>query len=1630
MNQDNKHVKSLRSIKNSCITDHINYINAYIKENQLNDVKDYQRGVQRYNDVKKLMFDVTLHHPNLMAFLLNPELGLCTDDICREITESKVQIGGTKSDIGEISANKVIQTIEHVKSMFESLKTTDLDLMKKTTDELVSKLRDVERRLSTIDKLNKPVSTDKILNNMTVVIDSLDRFNPSSSSYKKQGKTYDLYVPLKKFEGFDMNKVSTMSNIIGDIISSYLDLFDLKSESLKETIKIVFSSYNAKQLITDLKKLKSDKIVTDTLSKVDQEMSIDSFNSFKSSFVENTIKPMILNEKIEIDSKKIESINKNYTDALLTLSKQQDEVLNLTKQLLTTTSDTYNFLYGTEIDDFAVIRSYIIPKIHEIVEYIKLFIESKPNHDKIEKLKSVVDKYESINPEKRLSDNLKVAVTSIISNLDEYNNSHSLKSILDFVEQCERFEINKKISVISEKILFVELAEFIEFYNSTLNDTTLSVDLNIFVANVYHSVLIKKLGIETKVNRTLQNTNLKFSLEKELLNKNINVIKELNVKKVRDISADNFSGQAIFDELIKKNYSSNKNQSESLLTLLKSDVKLKSMLESEITTEKQAKLFIHTYNVSINKLTKQIDIDLYVEGLPQSIKLIPKTYFLREYTERIYNSMFGNINDNKKQKLDVLSGLVDESITITSKDDVFEKVSMIYKPDFDKIKKLKGGDKSVISNILNLSKARLDYVESIEKYQEASDRYVLAYNDVYSYTRYLILVATNQFFTENYVVYKYLNKGLVEFYKRVVASMIKDLDSGSRESHIVYVRKYYNVIVRKLHVFLKNLSYYLRDSTDLIDIKQIEAINSDLSSTEIRNNLILLNYFKPVIESYNEIFQNQITMYSRINNIVGEIEYVSKVFVSDHEKFKNEGCGYHIINQSKNPVCEPSKTADVDMGGDPTVMWIRNSACSENKSLDSPLIFAEVFDSTNFPENNDISKYMTLETQLAKKKGVCLLTYGYSGTGKTYTLFGNKEKQGILQSTLVNISGLHKVKFRLFELYGLGLPYDFYWNSEKGSRMNDIKHSIFHYNLETTGDSIQVQNSNSDIVIIDPENFLKYMENTYLEKDSYISIKNIKSVFNNFSTFTESIDKYRKGYGNSSVKNIQRIKETPNNPESSRSILVYDFKLYVGNVNKDLESDSDFVRFLIVDLPGREEINQTYIEPYIGNEVVSKMIANKNKSDSTNQQRIKMIITCMVLNPMALAVFQPYLILETVNSLPKNDRKTIYGDNSNGTITEEYTINEIGNKLSLFVNLSPDYTLSSKNRESKGGYGFGYDTDYQVTGVGAVYVVYRLIEQNRFDIIELIYKKIIDVELNDTVSLSIESATNEELYQIIKGLIETRFKGEKTAKTLLDSIQTLIKINIQKGQSNLDYLDSIKSRLIKTDLSSLKLIIKDIIKYDYLLTPLEGIYINENIVGLIKFLSEKLVKDKDTKYIEILDRKKSEQKKMLLIEQRNVARCWLMSKTEEFMNQNMVHNAKTYKTRIDFMKEKLFNFVETYDNSYFSDQKTYFNNVYSGILNYENKNLTVNTEQLIKQQQYLLSTYTSDKIYNFDKPLITDILSPYIDERSNRNKNTIKNYKMFYLFGNYDDDQKTQFKCEHQIKLLNNTDNFIKAISD
>ena len=95
-------------------------------------------------------------------------------------------------------------------------------------------------------------------------------------------------------------------------------------------------------------------------------------------------------------------------------------------------------------------------------------------------------------------------------------------------------------------------------------------------------------------------------------------------------------------------------------------------------------------------------------------------------------------------------------------------------------------------------------------------------------------------------------------------------------------------------------------------------------------------------------------------------------------------------------------------------------------SMETP--FNHVFSSEKTPDNESIAMFMSIPSKLSMGNGFMLLTFGYSGTGKSFTIFGNGTDRGILQTTLNEVEiADDEIYFRCYELYGIGFPYANYW---------------------------------------------------------------------------------------------------------------------------------------------------------------------------------------------------------------------------------------------------------------------------------------------------------------------------------------------------------------------------------------------------------------------------------------------------------------------------------------------------------------------------------------------------------------------------------------------------------------------------
>ncbi len=216
------------------------------------------------------------------------------------------------------------------------------------------------------------------------------------------------------------------------------------------------------------------------------------------------------------------------------------------------------------------------------------------------------------------------------------------------------------------------------------------------------------------------------------------------------------------------------------------------------------------------------------------------------------------------------------------------------------------------------------------------------------------------------------------------------------------------------------------------------------------------------------------------------------------------------------------------------------------------------------------NSFYSLFSQISSGYSIVLFGYGYSGSGKTFSLLGNmKEEFGLLHYALANLKGVRKIKLKnCFEQYYSNVNINF--NHIKGKIINLIKEIP---SLRTFS-----RNENEEISKLLP---------------NWINIDDILP--EHINDILKVIQQHR--------LNKKRIKATPNNPESSRSHLYLIFSIEFDNGN--------IGHFTIIDSAGREspqDIMEGYLTPNAkfgsilspagGIELVKKQLLDKDNSAS------------------------------------------------------------------------------------------------------------------------------------------------------------------------------------------------------------------------------------------------------------------------------------------------------------------------------------------------------------------------------------------------------------------------------------------------
>jgi len=337
--------------------------------------------------------------------------------------------------------------------------------------------------------------------------------------------------------------------------------------------------------------------------------------------------------------------------------------------------------------------------------------------------------------------------------------------------------------------------------------------------------------------------------------------------------------------------------------------------------------------------------------------------------------------------------------------------------------------------------------------------------------------------------------------------------------------------------------------------------------------------------------------------------------------------------------------------------------------------------------------------------------------------------------------------------------------------------------------------------------------------------------------------------------------------------------------------------------------------------------------------------------------------------------------NKDGVTMTDYNLN-YGKHL-----YGSEYIRSSGSSDSIANniYYFFFDA------VRGLHLINRLLMLKRFDVIEKIYEDVCEQKINSVIDNEIDSKYKniEDIKTLIITLQNNKFKGETFFKE---------EITKKKDSTTGKYTEE-----ENTDIKDVKEKLKKLLHYDYYLTPFEGIYINENIIGLIKYLGVTKLKDQkdiDNFKKQFIDQEKIQSDKLDFVYKQKRTRMWL---------RNVEINTRDYEKHYNYYNES------SYKNFFNWKEKTPSQFFYTNTTELNINNIKKTYEDISKE-------YISSKIFNFENPLITEILEPYILH--------IKDYKVFYLFGNYPPDQTTtDLKCAQQINLLINTENFITAIT-
>jgi hypothetical protein len=846
-----------------------------------------------------------------------------------------------------------------------------------------------------------------------------------------------------------------------------------------------------------------------------------------------------------------------------------------------------------------------------------------------------------------------------------------------------------------------------------------------------------------------------------------------------------------------------------------------------------------------------------------------------------------------------------------------------------------------------------------------------------------------------YGYYKYIGLGQISYNAKILLELKNKLEKFNITENLskddleiikkeIYRRfyKFHFFIINILENFFRKLEEYWK----VKDFNVHSLIKTESENQEISNYFFLFNIFETTLSDYRIDYFKKVANYIRINKIPDRTQNITAFNKTE------SGNQLSLLNLKE---CD----AFIQKYGDGV------------KRLDaiSKIKFEEVFDEINFKENNKIAQYIGISDMLKRLSSTMILTYGYSGTGKTFTIFGSSKKgdaesaiDGMLQSILKKLGSGITIQVKTFELYGLGVPYKFYWKDS-----SKIDHRIYSYPFSKKDITPITYYNIAGIKKGRPNvdtNFTQYLRFT----NDYHNLDNDDIA--NFSNFIDKINNIRKENG--------RIKKTLNNPESSRGILFCDFKI---TINKNE------VNLVIADIPGKEKKKETYCDDV--NISVKDIYKTFKFYDISGR-------TPGAAGAGAAAPPTPRGAAAGAGAGAGAGARAGAGAGAGAAaataaagpsdVDAEEELDVVDEDVMIPVDVY-DPNIEMYNEKLLKLLIFSNPLWLSMIPETAEVFDYEAfsIKRTNFNI-----KQLLDREPN--INLPIYNVTVEKKKSFFKKLDKPIKHSNKGLKFFDNDKNDKYKNN----RKTILRLRGLKERalfrivnLIQNDLEGLGLLLDEMVKNEYNnkkqgYAGLEAVYINENIGCILQILSNKIKKDKGL-----------DDKIPILCEQENYYSKKILEKdlNKDLESQLRTHGLTTISDDEFF---SLIHYLNTYEKKNFINSIT-TNTTNQGLFDindiYKNKFRLITDndftgeikDSLIKydDEPYIsfLNIYNYDRLFNIKEPSIGYILQPYIDK--------IKNFYLLFVVTNSDKQDGTNI-CKEQNELLYETINFMKVIAD